>query len=304
MIEALADEARSRQRTLDGHLVDVGDPQLLPGTAVTARCHFVARDGNGNVLVSKLAKKLATQVVEYCIPRSRVDEARRAASTDAVLALQREAIDLFVKADMAGEAGELLLYLLLEVVLDLPQLLCKMPLKTNPQMHVHGTDGIHGEMLDDGTLALYWGEAKLHGNPTKAIDACFESLVPFLTDDGSGRTQRDLQLLRDGLDLRDRALLEGLSKYLCDDTVESTHVTFRGAALVGFDLDNYPEPHEVDGRTVRQEVESAIAKWFKRVGGAVAKHKLDQFHVEVFCVPVPSVDALRREMQRALRLTA
>lgn len=303
MIDALADEAGRLTRTLDGHLVEVGPARELPGTAVTARCHFVARDGNGNPLVAKLARKLANQVVDYCIPRSRVDEARAVGSTEALMALQHEAVELFVKADMSGEAGELLLYLLLEVVLELPQLLCKMPLKTNTQVHVHGTDGIHGEMLPDGRLALYWGEAKLHASATRAIDACFESLVPFLLDDGSGRTSRDLQLLRSGLDLRDEELENGLRRYLLDDTFESTRVSFRGAALIGFDLAGYPDPHEEDGQTVRAEIEKAIAKWHARIVKAVGSHKVEKVVIELFCVPVPSVADLRTEMQRALRVS-
>lgn len=303
MIEALAGEARRGGRTLDGHLVEVGPARDLTGTAVTARCHFVARDGNGNPLVTKLARKLANQVVDYCIPRSRVDEARAAGSTEAVLALQHEAVELFVKADLSGEAGELLLYLLLEVVLELPQLLCKMPLKTNTQVHVHGADGIHGQMLPDGRLALYWGEAKLHVSATKAIDACFESLVPFLIDDGSGRSSRDLHLLRSGLDLRDEKLLEGLERYLRQDTVESTRVSFRGAALVGFDLAGYPNPHEDDGLSVRAPIEEAIAKWHARVTDAIGKHRVEKVVIELFCLPVPSVADLRVEMQRALRLS-
>ena len=118
MIEALADEACRKGRSLDGHLVCVGDAQVLDGTSVTVRCHFVARTPNGQVLVRKLAQKLAAQVVEYCIPPSRIAEARSAGSTEAVLALQAEATELFTTLKRSGEAGELLLYLLLEVVLE------------------------------------------------------------------------------------------------------------------------------------------------------------------------------------------
>jgi hypothetical protein len=304
MIDALASEARRKNRTLAGHLVTVGNDRLLPGTSATARCHFIARDGNGNVLVSKLARKLAAQVVDYCIPPSRVAEARAAGSTEAVIALQQEAIDLFTKVDLSGEAGELLLYLLLETVLSLPQLLCKMSLKTSSQMHVHGTDGIHGQVLSNGDLALYWGEAKLHADARGAIDSCFESLVPFLTDSGGGVASRDLELLRAGIDLSDPQLVDGLSRYLCADTVESTRVQFRGAALVGFDLDDYPDPHEPDGVTVCQAVDAAITTWCARIEHVVTKHAVERFHIEVFCVPVPSVDALRREMRQALRLSS
>jgi hypothetical protein len=301
MIDAFARE--TRPLSIDGHLVAVDATVNVPNTATTARCHFVARDGNENVLVSKLARKLAMQVVDYCIPRSRVDEAL-ASGAPAVLALEREAVDLFVKADMSGEAGELLLYFLLEAVLGLPQLLCKMPLKTNPQMHVHGSDGIHGSVLPSGQLALYWGESKLHADIGKAIGSCFRDLVPYLRDDGTGRTQRDLELLRDHLDLRDEKLVDALARYFCEDTIESTRIVYRGAVLIGFDLDAYPTPHEADGVTVRAEVAAAVASWFSRVSSAISTHAVDKFEIEVFCVPFPSVADMRTEMLKALRLAS
>ena len=37
----------------------------------------------------------------------------------------------------------MLLYMLVQAFLGLPQLLCKMPLKTSSEMHYHGADGIH-----------------------------------------------------------------------------------------------------------------------------------------------------------------
>lgn len=299
MIDALAREARSL--AIDGHLVAVDAAVNVPDSATRARCHFVARDGNDNVLVAKLARKLAAQVVDYCIPRSRVDEAM-ANGAAAVLALEREAVDLFVKAEMSGEAGELLLYFLLEAVLGLPQLLCKMPLKTNPQMHVHGSDGIHGTLLPSGQLALYWGESKLHADIGQAIGSCFRDLVPYLRDDGTGRTQRDLELLRDHLDLRDQNLVEALARYFCEDTIESTQIVYRGAVLIGFDLEAYPSPHEADGVTVQAEVATAVASWFSRISSAISKHAVEKFEIEVFCVPFPSVANMRTEMLKALRL--
>lgn len=300
MIDALSALAR-KDRTLDGHLVTVGDVSRIPGTQVSARCHFVARDGNGNVLVPKLARKLATQIVDYCIPPSRIAEARSAGSTEAILALQNEAQDLFVSIENSGEAGELLLYLLLEVVLELPQLLCKMSLKTSSAMHVHGADGIHGAVTDDGNLALYWGESKLHASVTSAIDSCIKDLAPFLADDGSGRAKRDLVLLREGLDLNDEKLVEALRRFLMDDAPESTRVEFRGAALVGFDLDGYPDPVDEAGE-VQAEVAEVIKRWQHRISSRISHHELEKFGIEIFCVPFPSVEALRDEVRRALRI--
>jgi hypothetical protein len=50
----------------------------------------------------------------------------------------------------------MLLYLLLEVELGITQLLCKTPLKTNPEVHYHGVDGVYGKVIDTavGLMAL------------------------------------------------------------------------------------------------------------------------------------------------------
>lgn len=300
MIDALAGEVR--ERTLDGHLVVVGEPRTLHGTKLCVRCHFVARSPNGQVLLPKLGQKLAYQIVDYCIPPARIREAQASNSTEAILALQDEARRLFTTLETSGEAGELLLYLLLETVLQLPQLLCKMRLKTNARLHYNGADGIHGRILSNGNLALYWGESKLHASVNNAIDSCLSDLSPFLTDDGTGRSHRDLMLLREGVDLSDPRLVEALSHYFRDDTLESTKVEFRGAGLVGFDLTDYPDPHGAEGGTISELVADHLERWHQRIAGQVTKHSLERFTIEVFCVPVPSVDQLRDAVRDALRL--
>jgi hypothetical protein len=156
LVDAVSRLARDDDRNLDAHLVTVGEVAALDGTGAACRCHFVARDGNGNgngrPRVEHLARRLADQAVDYCIPRTRFQEARdrmvRTGSAETVLALQREAKELFTHLENSGEGGEMLLYLLLEVELGIPQLLCKTPLKTNPEVHYHGVDGVHGKVTD------------------------------------------------------------------------------------------------------------------------------------------------------------
>lgn len=122
----------------------------------------------------------------------------------------------------------MLLYLLLESELGLPQLLCKMPLKTSSRVHFHGVDGVHGSLEEDGRLGLYWCESKLHKKVSTATRDCFESLAPFLLDEGSKASNRDLLLVRDHLDVGDPKLAEALMKYLDDDAIESTLRVIKG----------------------------------------------------------------------------
>lgn len=308
LVAAVDRMARGTSDNLDGLLVTVGDPVTLGGTRATCRCHFVRKDPHGRPRIRALAERLAEGVLDYCVPRSRITEAAdylaATGSSHKLVRLAEEAKALFTTQEKSGEGGELLLYTLLETVLRIPQILCKMPLKTNPRMHVHGTDGIHARALPNGNLALYWGESKLHATVNSAIDDCFESVAPFLLDMEGNVADRDLLLVRDNLDAGAAEVTAALIKFFSQDEPEAAQLEVRAACLVGFSLDDYPDPLEDSGTEIREEVAGAIAKWHERIGNRVDHHLLQEFELEVFCVPVPSVDDFRAAMRDALGLTS
>lgn len=307
LVEAFRRLPRAQPADLDGLLVTVGAPVTLDGTGANCRCHFLARDGNDRPRVEALAKALAHQAVNFCVPRSRVLEAgeyfEKTKSAKKFSQLEADARGLFTRLEKSGEGGELLLYLLLEAVLQIPQILCKMALKTSTEMHVHGSDGIHATLLPNGNLALYWGESKLYKSANGAIDACFESIAPYLLDEGGTEaTERDLMLIRENLDAGENEATAALVRYFEDEGGQAAKVEFRGACLVGFTLADYPHPHEEDGIAVQAEVAAAIQKWNKRIGERIKKHSLESFEFEVFCVPMPSVDDFRKALRERLGL--
>lgn len=306
LIEAFEDLVHSGDRDFDTWLTTVSKEVPIEDTKARCHCHFVARDGNDRPDVEGLAKWMSMQIANYCIPRSRLREAAEeyelTEASKGFLRLGREARELFSRAESSGEGGEMLLYLLLEIGLGLPQLLCKMPLKTNREVHYHGVDGIHGALGEDGKLGLYWCEAKVHADVAKATRECFKSLAPFLLDPGDGAAQRDLVLVRDNLDTGDPRLTAALQRYLTDTSVESRLREVRGACLIGFSLEEYPDPHEADGVSVVKEVAEAIEGWFERAGTSLRRHELEAFEIEVFCVPMPDVAEFRAALKRNLSL--
>jgi hypothetical protein len=308
LVNAVERLARADGRSLDPYLITVGEATTLAESSATCRCHFVRVDPQGVPRVPALINMLTEQIVDYCIPRSRIDDAKRqmdeTGSTDKILRLQSEAKDLFTKIKTTGEGGELLLYALLEIALGLPQILCKMPLKSNPQVHYHGVDGVHARALADGKLAVYWGEAKMYGEVNAAIDAALKSLAPFLLDIGNGSAQRDVLLLRDHVDTGDEELTAALVRYFTADTMAASQLVVRGACLVGFSMDGYAHPLEADGASVRAEVAQAMAGWHDRLGTAIKNEKLVAFELEVFLVPLPSVQDFRDQLLKRLGMTS
>ena len=54
----------------------------------------------------------------------------------------------------------MLLFMLAERFLKLPQILCKMALKTDSRLHYHGADGVYAGVTQEGVLKLYWGSRR------------------------------------------------------------------------------------------------------------------------------------------------
>lgn len=298
--------SRDKERSLDAFLTTVDREIEVADTSARCHCHFVRRGKYGGPRVEQLAQKLAAQLIDYCIPRSRLEEAfaqkEATGSSEAIARLTQEARSLFTLAESSGEGGEMLLYLLLEIELGLPQLLCKMPLKTNTEVHYHGVDGVHGTLNADGDLVLYWCESKLYKTVGKAITDCFTSLAPFLVEGTAGSAERDMLLLRQNLDTGSPDLDAELIGFLTDDDPSSTRLEIRGACLIGFTLEDYPDPLEADGGAIVAEVTDQLEKWVKRIRKRVVASELSEFEIEVFCVPFPSVADFRAVLKQQLGL--
>jgi len=83
-------------------------------------------------------------------------------------------------ADLAGEAGELLLYFLLEAVIGAPQVVAKIELKTNRAVEINGSDGIHMQWhAADKIVDVYFGESKMYTDVGAALTRAFTSIGQF-----------------------------------------------------------------------------------------------------------------------------
>lgn len=289
------------------HLLEAFEkPVVLDESRTTVRTHFLAHDANGEPVVQHLARAMATFVVDFAVPRAKIAKAYRTyeetGSTDAIAALTHEARSLFVPSESSGEGGELLLFMLMERTLDYPQLLSKFPLKTNQKMHVHGSDGVHAKLNDDGVLDLYWGESKFWASSSKAIKDCFDSIAPFLNPADPTARKRDLLLLREHLNIADEKLAAHLIRYFDDDNPEAIKVRWNGVCLVGFDVDAYPNP-QTAAEAELKEVAEQVARWHKALLGRVAEHKLLSVSIDIFCLPLPSVSDIRKAVNKALGVT-
>ncbi|WP_232823014.1 HamA C-terminal domain-containing protein [Oceanibium sediminis] len=294
---------------LDVHLELVERDVPLEDCSATLHCHCLTVDGNGRVRPERLAEFMRNALVDYAIPKSRLDAARardfKYKSGSAVAALHHEALGTFTDLSNTGEGGEMLLYLLAERFLQIPQVLCKMDLKTDSHMHYHGADGVYASVNDDGIIKLFWGESKVYSDPTSAIRDCLSSLAPFLveTDHEGADRERDLVLLSDKADLSDPDLTAAFRKYFDRTSPLSNRVQYCGIALIAFDAEFYPQDQaKAVAADIAAAAKAEMKNWGKNVKNRIGIEKLDSFDIQFFCVPVPSADGFRSAFLKALGL--
>lgn len=189
--------------------------------------------------LSDFTDEVTNWLIDYVIPRRQLMAARSSSDQETRLKeqrLRRRAIETFKKSGMSGEQGEMVLFVLAESLLKLPQLLCKMDLKTDSEMQFHGLDGVHCGP-DDGPakLAIYWCESKVHKDLNGALSEAFDGLKPFLVSPGTGGPdkRRELALLDNYMDLADPDLQKKILESITPHSAAFNKVSWRGICLVG-----------------------------------------------------------------------
>lgn len=298
---------------LETFIGEITESDTLDETDISVHFRFIKPDANGRPMVKRLAEAMLHHLSFYVTPRSRINESEeKDEKQKRILTCQihEEAKRLFVKNSNTGEGGEFLLYLIAEKFLKLPQVLCKMPFKTSGNVHIHGTDGIHVKYeAEQGVLALYWGESKLHATVNSAIDECFESVAPFLLEEGTGddKQGRDLQLFRDNAEshVDDPELAKALLEYIDPKHVNYSKCEYRAICLIGFDSASYPsESNLKNAIQLKQEFLNEVAEWRKKLIKSIRKHKISSFTIEAFCLPFPSVQGFRDSFLEILGVSA
>lgn len=292
---------------LEVHLTLVERDVSINGHLVKIHCHCLSVDGNGRVQPRRLAEFMRNAVADYAVPRSKLAQAKardtRFNSTEAVTELVEQAKRSFTDLAKTGEGGEMLLFLLAERFLKLPQILCKMDLKTDRRMHYHGADGVYAGITSEGLLKLYWGESKVYKDVKAAIRNCLNSLAPFLIEPDGEDSERecDLLLLSDKADLSNPKLTDALRKYFDKSSPMSKRVQYCGVALIGFDAKVYPDNNV---KAVAEEVieasRNALKDWSIYIGERLKSEKLDQLDIEFLCIPMPSTEDFRKAFLTAM----
>jgi hypothetical protein len=282
------------------------------------RLHYPAlRDAQPTV--EDLVRAISLFLTHFSLPRKQVEAVYAAQESmktpfekhQAISRLEQEARALFIRArkssNRTGEAGELLLYLLTEWLLDAPQIIAKMSLKTSAQMPVHGSDGIHVR-FDAGSkrLIFYSGEAKLHGDLKSGIASAIGSIKTGLSAD---KAQHEIELVQRHIDFSglDELARASLLRYLDPFDEASNDRVEVVTCLIGFDFVGYATLASAASTNPEADFQRLATAQLEEVAPTIAKALTDaglpQQRVELFLLPLPSVTALRDLFQNQIGWT-
>lgn len=297
---------RGNSNDINGYLRVITKEVSLEDTNSMAYYHMIRLNGNKETRVKDLANYLSSLIIDYAIPRKQILDAqekdRVENTTRHVRELSKKAKKLFTQLKKTGEGGEMLLYVFAQHVMKIPQVLCKMSLKTDGALHFQGTDGLHMKYdANSQSLILYWGESKVYSDIDEGMRDCLNSIKPYLLREEA--IDRDMELFRDNIDLIDEELENAIIEYLNPDSGKFGKLEFRGICFIGFDDESYPDrPNSKTEDEVFVEIEGKIADWNKKLSKKLKNRApLDTYKMDIFLLPFPSVEIFRKTFLEEVR---
>lgn len=274
------------------------DQGTIEGFDATLRFHHLLFDANGEPKFSDLAEVLADHIIEYCFAARRRADPKK---PHEYARLSREARGYLRKMGTSGEAGEMLLYLLLEAVLGAPQMVAKMELKTNPRVENHGSDGIHMKWHEaDGKLDVYFGEAKLEQTIYSALNSMVASIESFHKE---GLLQHEFGLVTSHYKHADANTREAILR-LIDRKTPGADCRINHACLVGYNWDEYKRLAEVPADQMHSEFCKRYASDLPRLNellaGRFANFSRRRLRFEIFFLPFRTVQEFRDAFNRSV----
>lgn len=133
--EQLNSLIRGNPLSVDTYLREVCKNEHISDTKASMHIYMLKLDGNNRPRTCDFCDYLINRIVDYCIPPSEIRKAKEKDAeyntTQYTATLFRKAERLFTDLGNTGEVGELALSVLTQSFLHMPQVLCKMVLKTN-----------------------------------------------------------------------------------------------------------------------------------------------------------------------------
>lgn len=288
-------------KEVSGLLKEFRPKKCLVHSDVCIHFHYIRFQQNTPRL-NHFINKLCDHIVSFCLKRDKLQNVKPSQYRQ----LYKEAKLKFAQptGGKTGEPGELILFFLLEGFVRVPKIFSKMSLKTNNQMHIHGSDGVHLG-INGQNLILYFGESKLYSVHTTAISDALASVKDFVStlSNSSIDTQDEFEIniLSDHLDIPQGTLRERVMDALDPYSAERDNLKYMHTCFIGFDL------NELTGQCSMTDFNAAYEKRAKSCYQKVAKTInndpiLRSLSWQFFFIPFASVKDFRNKFLNELNV--
>jgi Cap4 SAVED domain len=252
----------------------------------------------GEPMFQRLAECLADHLTTYSFSARR----RGKPITDADRhKLHREARDLLRRDPQSGESGEVLIYFLVETILDAPQVVAKMDLKTNRKVESLGSDGIHMNWnASERWLDVYFAEAKLEKSVGAAVSNAVKSLKRFHSE---RQYEHELRLVTGHFKHADERARRAIVRII-ENKELGAECRLRHACLVGYNWPEYKKLPDLIAGELTAEFRKRYDADRERLHELVEKHfagfKRKTLEFEIFFLPFASVQEFRDAFYQAI----
>lgn len=292
------------QKYYDAIFDDIIHTNKINGITVDLHFKYIKFDPSGNPKIDLLIDTLFSYFTHYCFSTQK----RQKKDLDDfeyeqhISSLKDDARKLFRKwleeeiteknQPKSGEVGEMILWMLMETVLQAPQVVAKMDLKTNPKLEVFGSDGIHVN-VDSDILQIYFGEAKLYGDVKSALNSAFTSIEKFHDDK---MYKHEYNLVTTHFKHLNTDKKEQLYDFITG-RIKTHDVAIRHACLIGYDWEEYMKLDTAERKEFISNFTTLYSNETLRLTELIQK-KFDtfskkEFSFDVFFIPFKSVQELR-----------
>lgn len=259
--------------------------------------HFVRHDATGEPQFDRIIETLLKYITLYCFKSARrtsydeIDQNER----------YRRARKLFRDTPTSGQVGELMIYFLIEAVLDAPQILKKMPLTTNPSDERKGSDGVHMRWVEaEQILEVIYGESKFWQTFSGALADAFKSMETF---HNSEVKKHEIEYYTGEFSVLEEPLKSTVLAYLEGEKISQTRQVH--ACLVGYDWNEYKCLNDDRRAAFVAEFEQRYLKWAKDHMQPLLESRLSTFtqkhlRLEFFFLPFSDVEAFRKKFNDEL----
>jgi len=266
------------------------------GLDASFRFHYVLTDGDGQPKFEYLADMLVGYIVNYCFSAKKL----HTLTPYEFSRLFMQARELFRKNSHSGQAGEILIYFLLETVLSATQVLQKMPIVTNPADERKGGDGLHAKWNPDlKLLDVFFSESKLYKDFSGAIRSAFKSMEEF---HATATRKHEYFLTTHNMGMLDPIAQQELTEFFTGKA--GKNIRTNHACLIGFDWEEYKCLDDARRKQFLTDFETRYRAEAARIKDKINAHlgtsSINRFRLHFFLVPFKSVEQFRDWFMKAL----